>query len=207
MGLPACYTSVIASYLKLRNSMSVTTWCYWILLDVPRELRMSDKNAFCRDFVRGACTRGPRCRFQHSDDVLVTSCIIADVLTTGSKKRKLQNEDSDNVVLYCRDFQRGQCRRAPGCCRYIHGYPSNDDRPRGSEFNRHENMRQPTSPDDSDNETYRSQNNENNRAPVNASDDGWFTQRDNSYDDRREGDNDCGSTASGIQKYITKFII
>jgi hypothetical protein len=61
----------------------------------------SAKNDICRDFLRGACSRGASCRFRHEAD--------------GESSTSLGN-DAERV--YCKDFLNNKCTRQH--CRYIH---------------------------------------------------------------------------------------
>lgn len=60
-------------------------------------------DSICRDFQRGACSRGERCRYRHVD--------VGIQLLFQTTRPTPQ----------CRNFRRyGRCRRASGYCRYLH---------------------------------------------------------------------------------------
>lgn len=69
---------------------------------------LSDRE-ICRDFLRNACSRGSRCKYQHKLPVPV------------SKSGELE---------FCRDFQNGTCKRT--ACKYIHASRAEEEQYRQS---------------------------------------------------------------------------
>jgi hypothetical protein len=95
-------------------------------------MNSNDDNDICRDFVRGVCGRGLRCRFKHTSDEALATAAVSDTVLTASRKRKLLSETRGDMK-YCRDFQRGYCRRASDCCRFSHEFPNGDDHLRNND--------------------------------------------------------------------------
>lgn len=54
-------------------------------------------NMICRDYQRGVCSRGPKCKFNHPDGM---------------------GTEVTNSPMICRDFQNGKCSRST--CKYLH---------------------------------------------------------------------------------------
>lgn len=62
------------------------------------------KGEICRDYLRGTCTRGSKCKYSH-----VSS---GDASLAGLSFR------TDKPIEFCHDFQNGRCNRPT--CKYIH---------------------------------------------------------------------------------------
>lgn len=63
----------------------------------PSKTEVSKDEQVCRDFQRGVCTRGEKCKFAHPSGM-------------GSEPK--------NQPMICRDFQNGTCNRST--CKYLH---------------------------------------------------------------------------------------
>ncbi|KAI6649618.1 Zinc finger CCCH domain-containing protein 10-like [Oopsacas minuta] len=68
----------------------------------PQQQQMQDmKQEYCRDFQRGKCMRGQKCKYRHAENLDIA-----------------QRDKATNIITFCRNFQRGKCN-LPNC-KYLH---------------------------------------------------------------------------------------
>ena len=66
---------------------------------------MSDSEDFCRDYLRGNCSRGFKCKYKHPDAAEVAARAVSTGMDVGR-------------TVFCRDFQKGMCTREN--CKFVH---------------------------------------------------------------------------------------